>query len=227
MRRGGAPTVPWRYRFARGSAVSLLICVVSWRWMRAAEAALFGCWKPTPRRVCTRWGPARTTGTERIRRCFRLLSSRPKLALLVLASALSRWADSLHGAAADSENRLVVWGANRNGELGLGVRSRKGQKKFTPVLSASWERIKSEVAPGDASDANDIVHIACTRGQPNPKNDFADPTGKEGPRDARDNGRGRALHRRHVSQRAGLRPRVQGDEARAGPPVLLPRGFRV
>ena len=29
---------------------------------------------------------------------------------------------SLHGAAADSENRLFVWGANRNGELGLGVR---------------------------------------------------------------------------------------------------------
>lgn len=73
-------------------------------------------------------------------------------------------------ACVDESNRLYTWGSNRNGALGHGKRSK--QEVNVPTMV--------QLCPGLLSTS--IVSIDCTRGQPNPKNQFADPTGQEGPR---------------------------------------------
>jgi len=73
-------------------------------------------------------------------------------------------------ACVDNENNLFTWGENRNGALGLGKRSKSHVSAPTKVSFTPF------------GNSSKIVSIDCTRGQPNPKNKFQDPTGQEGPR---------------------------------------------
>ncbi len=74
-------------------------------------------------------------------------------------------------ACVDDRNRLYTWGSNRSGALGHGTRSKK------EINSASLVRLPHDIS------CTKMTSIDCTRGQPNPKNQCADPTtGQECPR---------------------------------------------
>ena len=79
------------------------------------------------------------------------------------------------GIAVNRNDEVFTWGQNRNGNLAHG--NRIDSKIPKKVNNCPWTILNN------GEDKNDkIAVISATRGQPNPKNDFKNPTGQEGPR---------------------------------------------
>jgi alpha-tubulin suppressor-like RCC1 family protein len=74
--------------------------------------------------------------------------------------------------------QIFTWGQNRSGNLGLGHRKDVDRPVEVANITQMLKSQMSDLQEGGTF----IVSISCTRGQPNPKNNFPDPTGQEGPR---------------------------------------------
>eukprot|EP00392_Amoebophrya_sp_AT5.2_P015281 g15482.t1 len=77
-------------------------------------------------------------------------------------------------ACVDDSNSLFAWGTNKSGCLGLGKRHSGKTVDASEVLVPQQVPLPPDLPA--------IISLDCCRGQPNPKNDFPDPTGQEGPR---------------------------------------------
>ena len=102
------------------------------------------------------------TGTGKIEKQWTKVEALQNIKLLSIGSTC--------GIAVNCNEEVFTWGQNRNGNLAHG--NRNDFKIPRKVNNCPW----------DAIDNEKIAVISATRGQPNPKNDFKNLTGQEGPR---------------------------------------------